>query len=71
MASRWSGDDNAIFPDRIEIDGSKIIYYKGNFVGCERSIMGRDKIASVHLRSSLLFADIVIESSGGKEVIGR
>lgn len=71
VASRWSGDDNAVFPDRIEIDANQVLYYKGTLIGYNKSIIEREKIASVHLRSGLLFADVVIESSGGRGITGR
>lgn len=71
IASRWSGDDNAVFPDRIELDDSKVLYYKGTLIGYHKSVIDRESIASVHLRSGLLFADVVIESSGGREIVAR
>ena len=71
VASRWSGDDNAVFPDRLEIDSSIITYYKGTLVGYHKSVMPRNCISSAHVRSGLLFADIVIESSGGREIVAR
>ena len=71
VASRWSGDDNAVFPDRLEIDDSLITYFKGTVVGYHKSVMPRNCVASVHMRSGLIFADIVIESSGGREIVAR
>lgn len=70
VASRISGSDNAVFPDRIEIDDTTndVTYYKGTLVGYRRSFIARANIASVHIRSGLLFADVIIESTGGKEV---
>lgn len=70
-ASRWSGDDNAVFPDKIEIDDSKVLYYKGTLIGYRKSIIEREKIASVHLRSGLLFANVIIESFGGNEILAK
>lgn len=69
VASRWSGDDNAVFPDRIEIDDNKVMYFKGTLTGYKKSIIERDKIASVHLRSGLLFAYVIFESFGGHEIV--
>lgn len=66
-ASRLSGD-NTVFPDRLEIDALKVIYYKGNVFGYQSSIIQRSNIASVHIGSGILFADVVIESYGGKRV---
>ena len=71
VASRWSGDDNAVFPDRLEIGDSLITYFKGTVIGYRKSIIPRDGVASAHIRSGLLFADIVIETTGGLEVIAH
>lgn len=71
VASRWSGDDNAVFPDRLEIDDSLITYFKGTVVGYHKSIMPRSGVASAHVRSGLIFADIVIESTGGRKIVAR
>ena len=69
VASRWSGDDNAVFPDRIEIDENIVLYYKGTLTGYKKSIIEKNKIASVHISSGLLFAYVVIESFGGREIV--
>ena len=71
VASRWSGDDNAVFPDRLEIDDSLVTYFKGTVVGYHKSIIHRDGVASAHIRSGLFFADVVIESFGGREIVAR
>ncbi|MBQ7489059.1 MAG: hypothetical protein IJT51_00900 [Bacteroidales bacterium] len=70
VASRISGNDNMVFPDRIEIDDvtNDVTYYKGTLVGYRRTFIARGNIASVHIRSGLFFADVIIESTGGKEV---
>ena len=68
VASRWSGDDNSVFPDRLEIDSTNVTYFKGTIIGYRATIIARDNIASVHRVSGLLFADIVIESTGGLTV---
>lgn len=56
-----------MFPDRIEIDDvtSDVTFYKGTLVGYRKSFIARANIASVHIRSGLLFADVIIESTGG------
>lgn len=64
-ASRLSGDNNALFPDKLEIDAFNVTYYKGTLVGYRKTIIARVNIASVHIGSGLFFADIVIESTGG------
>ena len=68
-AHRLSGDKNALFPDRIEIDTTNVTYYKGNIVGYQSSIIARNKIASVSIGSGIFFADVIIETIGGKRVV--
>lgn len=69
-ASRISGNDNAVFPDRIEIDddNGNITFYKGTIVGYRQTFIARDNVASVRIASGLVFADVIIESTGGKEI---
>ena len=64
VASRISGNDNAVFPDRLEIDAAKVTYYKGTLIGYRSTVISRANIASVHIGSGLFFADIIIESTG-------
>ena len=73
VASRLSGNDNSIFPDRLEIDDvtGDITYYKGTIVGYRKSFIARSKVAGVRLRSGLIFADVVIESTGAMEICAR
>ena len=63
VASRISSSENAVFPDKIEIDKAKVIYYKGTIVGYRSIVIQRHKIASVRIGAGLLFADIIIEST--------
>lgn len=68
VASRISGNDNAVFPDRLEIDALNVTYYKGTVIGYRSTVISRANIASVHIGSGLLFADVVIETTGGLTV---
>lgn len=70
VASRISGNDNTVFPDRLEIDDNtgNITIFKGTLVGYRQTFLARDNVASVRIASGLLFADIIIESIGGKEM---
>jgi len=61
--------DNALFPSIIEIDAKNVTYYKGTVVGYQSTVIERDNIASVSISSGILFADVVIESKGGKRRI--
>ena len=68
VASRISGNDNAVFPDRIEIDAVNVTYFKGTIIGYRSTVIARTNIACVHIGSGLLFADVIIETTGGKEI---
>ncbi len=70
VASRLSGNDNSIFPDRIEIDDvtGDITYYKGTIIGYRKSFVARGSMGGVRISSGLIFADVVIESTGGMQI---
>ena len=71
IASRVSSGGNTLFPDKLVIDASKVIYYKGTIVGYRSIVIKRHKIASVRIGAGLLFADVIIESTGGAPIIAH
>jgi hypothetical protein len=72
-ACRVSGNGNAIFPDRIIIDDDEkvLVYRKSRVIGCKETKIQFGAIASVTCEKHLLFADIIIETRGGREIIAR
>jgi len=70
-ASRISSGGNTIFPDKIEIHKTRVIYYKGTIVGYKSIVIKRHRIASVRIKAGLLFADIIIESTGGGPIVAQ
>jgi len=56
---------NAIFPITIVIDDNNFYCYKGQLLGSTRVAIARRDIASVGVRSGILFSDVVIETRGG------
>lgn len=72
-ASRVSGDGNAVFPDEIIIDDEEevLIYRKPRVIGSKETRIRFDAIGSVTVQKHLLFADIYIETKGGREIIAR
>ena len=72
-ASRVSGDGNAVFPDEIIIDDEEevLIYRKPRVIGSKETRIRFDAIGSVTVQKHLLFADIYIETRGGREIIAR
>ena len=68
-ASRISSDDNAVFPDKLEIDPMSVTYYKGAVFGYQSTVIARQNIASVYVGAGIFFADVVIETYGGRRVV--
>lgn len=67
-ASRISANHNVLFPDRIDVNESRVVYYKGALIGYQTTVIQKTNISSVKLISNILFADIIIESSGGRRI---
>lgn len=65
-AFRISQKDNLLFPDKLEIDDNKVIYYKGRIFGYESTTIQRSNIGSVSVDAGILFATIYIETNGGQ-----
>ncbi len=71
IASHVSSDQNALYPDMLEIDTDMVVYYKGYVFGYKTIIIKRRNIVAVTLRAGIFFADVVISSSGEREIIAR
>ena len=71
--SRVSGDGNAVFPDEIIIDDEVevVIHRKPKIIGCKESQIRYGAIASIQVDKRILFADIIIETRGGREIVSR
>ncbi len=72
-ASRVSGEGNAVFPDEIIIDDEEevLIYRKPRVIGFKESRVRFGAIGSVSIQKHLLFADIYIETRGGREIVAK
>jgi len=68
IANRISANHNILFPDRIDIDDDRIVYYKGAIIGYQSTVVPRECISSIRIVSNILFADVIIESSGGRRI---
>lgn len=68
IANRISANHNVLFPDRLDIDRDRVIYYKGAVIGYQSTSIPRGRISSVRILSNILFADVIIESSGGRRI---
>lgn len=72
-ASRVSGDGNTVFPDKVIIDDEEevVIYRKPKLIGSKETKIRFGAIASIQVDKHILFADIIIETRGGREIIAR
>jgi hypothetical protein len=67
-ASRWT-QGNFIFPTRIVISPLRVSRVKSRLFGSNDESIAISKIASVHIATGMLWAEIKIESTGGTDPI--
>lgn len=72
-ACRVSGDGNAIFPGEIIIDDEEevLIYRKPKLIGAKETRVKFGAIGSITIDKHILFADIIIETKGGREIVAH
>jgi len=61
--------DNMLFPDKLEINSLNVIYFKGHILGYQSIVIDRRNISSIFIRAGIFFADVIIETIGGKRVV--
>lgn len=66
QASRWT-HGNFLFPTVIEVTDRAVLRRKRRWFGSDEVSISLAKVASVHIRTGLIWADILIESSGGTD----
>ena len=67
-ASRWTSG-NLIFPVHIEITPQRVSRIKTRLLGSDEESMAMSKVASISIRTGLIWSQIRIESSGGTDPI--
>ena len=65
-ASRWT-HGNFLFPTVIEVTAQAVIRRKRSWFSKDEISVSISKVASVHIKTGLIWADILIESSGGSD----
>lgn len=65
-ASRWTRG-NFLFPTCIEINDKAITRRKRSWFSQDEMTISMSKVASVHVKTGLIWSDILIESSGGTD----
>jgi hypothetical protein len=67
-ASRWT-KGNLIFPTYIEVSDKSVSRRKRSWFRVDEMSMSITKVASVHIKTGMIWAEILIESSGGTDPI--
>ncbi len=66
QASRWT-HGNFLFPTVIEVTDKAVVRHKRSWFSRDEISISITKIASVHIKTGIIWADILIESSGGSD----
>jgi hypothetical protein len=66
QASRWTRG-NVIFPTIIEVTEKAVTRRKRSWFSKDEISVSISKVASVHIKTGLIWSDILIESSGGSD----
>jgi hypothetical protein len=65
-ASRWTRG-NFLFPTVIEVSDRAVIRHKRSWFSKDEISISITKVASVHIKTGMIWSDILIESSGGSD----
>jgi hypothetical protein len=65
-ASRWTRG-NFLFPTVIEVSDRAVIRHKRSWFSKDEISISISKVASVHIKTGIIWADILIESTGGSD----
>jgi hypothetical protein len=65
-ASRWT-NGNHLFPTVIEVTDKAVVRHKRSWFSKDEISISITKVASVHIKTGIIWADILIESSGGSD----
>ena len=65
-ASRWTSG-NHLFPTIIEVTDQALIRHKRSWFSTDEISISITKVASVHIKTGIIWSDILIESSGGSD----
>ncbi len=67
-ASRWTRG-NMIFPTFIEVSEKAVTRKKRSWFSTDEMSISITKVASVHIKTGLIWSEILIESSGGTDAM--
>src|SRR5271156_4533236 len=66
QASRWTRG-NFLFPTVIEVTDKAVVRHKRSWFSKDEISISITKVASVHIKTGIFWADVLIESSGGSD----
>ena len=66
IASRWT-KGNLFFPTRIEVTTQHVSRIKPRLFSKNEESIAIAQVASVHIRTGMIWSDILIESTGGTD----
>ncbi|MGO8765713.1 MAG: hypothetical protein ACLQSR_11355 [Limisphaerales bacterium] len=66
QASRWTRG-NHLFPTVIEVTDMAVVRHKRSWFSKDEISISIYKVASVHIKTGLIWSEILIESSGGTD----
>src|ERR1700729_3265636 len=67
-ASRWT-QGNFFFPTKIVVSPQRVIRTKSRMFGSNEESIPISKVASVHIKTGVVWSEIAIESTGGSDPI--
>jgi hypothetical protein len=67
-ASRWT-QGNFLFPTKIIVSPQRVSRVKARLFGTNEETIAISKVASVHISTGVLWSEITIESTGGRDPI--
>ena len=67
-ASRWS-KGNRIFPSQVVVTPSSVTLYEPQLIGKREESIHMAHVASITIDTNVLFADVTIETSGGRDPV--
>ena len=65
-ASRWT-KGNFLFPTVIEVTDKAVVRHKRSWFSKDEISISITKVASVHIKTGIIWSDILIESTGGTD----
>ena len=66
QASRWTSG-NHLFPTYIEVSDKSITRHKRSWFSSDEMSISITKVASVHIKTGMVWSEILIESTGGTD----